>query len=73
MMEPLTYITSGLLLTFVSGAVGKYIGGNNKMSEDHCEEKREACQMLITERIDNLAGKVEDLTKAVKSKFQVIS
>ena len=68
-MEPATTVLGGIVVVGISAAVGKYLGGNGKVTEEHCEEKRTSCQNLLVTKIDNLTGKVESLTKIVNAKF----
>lgn len=62
-MEPITYITGGFCIAIISGTIGKIIGGNKKVKEDTCGERREACLALVVEKIDNL-------TNLIKSKWE---
>lgn len=68
-MEPVTTVLGGVVVAVISGGVGKYIGGKDKVTDQRFDEVREACQQLLIEKIDNLAGKVEDLTKIVNDKI----
>jgi len=68
-MEPITVVLGGVVIAVTSGAIGKYIGGNGKMSEKHCDEKRTFCQGLIVTKIDNLTKVVDELKKAVNNKL----
>lgn len=69
-MEPVTYVSCGLLVAVGSGIVGRWIGANGKMSEKHCKEKQTSCQNLMVEKIDNLGSKVDALTTAVNNNFR---
>ena len=71
-MESIAYITSGLVVILVAGGFGKYIGESSKVSDTHCNEKRVSCQELLTEKIDNLADRIESLTKAINGKMPKI-
>jgi len=68
-MESVTTILGGIVVAGVSLAVGKYVGGNGKVTDEHCNEKRTACQELLAIKIDNLITKVEALTKVVNNKL----
>ena len=68
-MDPVTTILGGVLIAVTSGTIGKYIGGNNKISESHCDEKRRSCQDLLISKIDNIGKKVDELTKVVNNKL----
>lgn len=68
-MDVITTVFGGILVSVSGLAIGKYIGGNNKMSDSHCEEKRKACKDLLTEKIDNVADKVDELSELVKEKI----
>ena len=61
MPEPATIVLGGITVAVISGAVGKLIGGNNKVSNNQCDERREAYLTLVTEKIDNLIATVNDL------------
>ena len=69
MTDPVTIVLGGICVAVTSGAVGKYIGGNGKVTEEHCDEKRSSCQKLLLEKIGNVEGKVDALTKAVNNKI----
>lgn len=69
MIDPLTIVLSGTVVAFVSGSIGKYIGSNGKVKEGQCSERRQSCILLVGEKIDNLADKVDGLKKAVDDKL----
>ncbi|MBU2249296.1 MAG: hypothetical protein KKD77_21290 [Gammaproteobacteria bacterium] len=68
-MDPVTVVLGGVVIAVASGTIGKYIGGNGKISEKHCDEKRASCQGLIVTKIDNLTKVVDELKKAVNNKL----
>lgn len=61
-------ILGSIVIATVSGLIGKYIGSNGKVTEDHCTEKRAACQSLILEKLENLSKDVHNLTNIVNDK-----
>lgn len=63
-MEPTTMILSGITVAVVSGAIVK-VFGNNKVKEGICEERRESCNLLLSEKIDNVAKDVREIKDAV--------
>ena len=69
MTEPSIIVLGGICVAVISGAVGKVIGGNKKISNEHCEEKQKSCQRLMIEKIENLGEKVDSLTRAVNNKL----
>ena len=68
-MEPATTVLSGIVVVGVSAAVGKYLGGNGKVTDEHCEEKRTSCQGLLIEKIDTINDKLDALTNVVNAKI----
>lgn len=68
MTDPLTAVFGGICVALISGIFGKYLGGNGKVTNIHCNEKQKACQDLMAEKLDNLGNKVDNLTKAVNDK-----
>ena len=68
-MEPATTVLGGIVIAIISGAVGKTIGTNNNVKKSQCHERQVSCQSLLGQKIENLADKVEILTKAVNSKL----
>ena len=68
-MESVSTVLGGIVIAVISGVAGKAIGTNNNIKSPLCSERQLACQMLITEKIDNIVEKVEALTKAVNSKL----
>lgn len=69
MPDPVTVAFGGICVAVISGAVGRYIGENGKVSDEHCEERQKACQALIVTKIENVEKKVDALTKAVNNKL----
>ena len=67
-MEPVTTVLGGALVAIVSGAVGKAIGSNGKVDEEHCGERRGACSEKLAIKIDNLSKKLDELTDIINSK-----
>ena len=65
-MEPISYVTGGIAVAVISGAIGSVIGGRSKVTEKLCNEHREACIKLAGVKLDNLTEKVDNLTKEVK-------
>jgi len=68
-MDPVTTVLGGIVVAGISASAGKYLGSNGKITEERCKEKRQSCQGLLIEKIDNLADKVESLTKIANTKF----
>ena len=66
-MEPTTTILGGIVIAFAAGGIGKYYGGNNKVSSKMCSERRTSCQELLVSKIDTLDGKVDNIIDALKS------
>lgn len=62
-------ILGGVLISVVSGVVGKYIGERGKVTNSNCLDHREACQQLVLEKLNNLEKKVDSLTKIVNTKL----
>lgn len=62
-MEPATFVTGGLCIAVISGAIGKMIGGNKKVKEETCKERREACLALVVEKIDHLEELIKNIGK----------
>lgn len=69
MIDPVVIVLSGVVVAFVSGAAGKYVGSNDKVKEAQCSERRGSCVLLIGEKVDNLGEKVDELKKAVDDKI----
>lgn len=67
-MEPATSILGGIVISLISGVVGKTIGENGKVKLLTCDERQRACQALLLEKIEHLSDKVDTLTKAVNDK-----
>jgi hypothetical protein len=68
-MNPTESILGALVISFTSLAIGKYYGSNGKVKDNQCLERRDSCFKLLSERIDNLIKKVEDLAEMVNKKF----
>jgi hypothetical protein len=69
MLTPVEVILGGIIVAVVSGAVVKIICARDKMSEDHCNEKRVSCQSLILAKVDNVEKKVDSLISIVNGKI----
>jgi len=61
-------ILGGLLISLVSGLIGKAIGGYKKVKECDCDRRQKDCQRLLIEKIDHLKEKIEELTVVVNGK-----
>lgn len=68
-MEPITWITGGLLISVVSGVVGKSIGTNDNVKDSTCKERQEAFRGIIIEKIDGLSSKFDNLEKSINSRI----
>lgn len=69
-MEPVTMVLGSITIAVVSGAVGRSFNNKNKVKESTCEERRGACTLLLTEKIENLTGAVNDLKDAFNKTVQ---
>jgi hypothetical protein len=65
-MEVTIAILSGMVMCFVSFEVGNRLNGKNKVSEETCKERREACNNLICVKIDALHDKFEEYVASSK-------
>ncbi len=68
MADPTLIVLGGLVVAFTSATVGKYLGNSGRVRESQCEERRSNCITLVSEKIDNLADKVEGLKRLIESK-----
>jgi hypothetical protein len=59
-------ILSGLVLSFVTFEIGNRVNGKNKVSEDTCKERREACNNLVCVKIDALHDKLDEIAASSK-------
>jgi len=71
MGEPTTTTTilAGVVIALLSGIVGRSIGERDTIKQSTCNERREACQQLIFEKIDNLSKEIRALTELVRTKL----
>lgn len=60
-MELVTAIFGGITISVLSGAIGKSYGASYRVKEKTCVERREACILLVSEKIDNLVKEVSSL------------
>ena len=65
MTDPVTAILGGVVLVFASGTVGKYLGSNGKVKDTQCEERRNNCITLVSEKIDNLSDRMTEMKKSI--------
>lgn len=56
---------SGILISIVSVAAGKFWGGYGKMTVDQCNERRGACSNLSKVTCDSIERRLSDLEAAV--------
>ena len=69
MVEPITYILGGIVIAFVSGTTGKYLGSNGRVKDITCVERQHACSTIVVTKIDGLTKTVDELRKAVNNKL----
>ena len=60
-------ILGGLLLAFFTFELGYRITGKNKVSDDTCKERREACNALVCQKIDALHIEMVDIKTYVQN------
>lgn len=63
-MSVLEILLSGLAISIVSGVIGSVLTSKGRVEESHCIERRNSCQRLLLEKIDNLSEKFDSFTKA---------
>lgn len=68
-MSTLETILGAVLISIVSGVIGKSLSDHNSVKIITCNSNRTACQALISEKIDHLCTKVEALSTIVNSKL----
>ncbi len=68
-MEQTVVVLGGIVVALVSGIIGKGLEAKNSVKKMNCGVYRDSCQRLLTEKIDNLSGKVDALTTMVNSKI----
>lgn len=68
-MSTLEQILSAIILSLLSGIVGKYLGERGKVNVLFCAEHQRSCQQLLLEKLTNLERQVEALTKIVNGKL----
>lgn len=59
---------SGILISIVSVAAGKFWGGYEKISADQCNERRGACSNLTKVTCESINHRLNDLEAAVFDK-----
>ena len=62
-------ILGSAVVAGTSAIIGVYIGKNNKVSSDTCDERREACRCFIAEKISSIEHKLDALVKLVHEKL----
>jgi len=67
-VDPVTSVLGGLSISLVSLLAGKYIGGNGKVKENTCKERREACENLLLSKIEELGKAIDRIESAVNRK-----
>ena len=66
-MDYTVVVLGSIVIAVVSGVIGKCIGGRNMVQDSRCNERREACILLISEKIDALSNEVNELKEALKT------
>lgn len=61
MITPTETVLGGLVISVISGVVGKYLGNNNKVSTSNCLDHRDSCTKVMTVKFDNLNKKVDSI------------
>ena len=68
-MTTIEVILGGMVVSIVSGVIGKSVGDKGKVSESVCEDHRDSCSTLLCTKIDGLSKRIDELKKAVDGKL----
>lgn len=68
-MDEISSILAAIVIALVSGIIGRAIGERDVIKCSICDERRESCQKLLLEKIDNLSDKIDSLAKLVNGKL----
>jgi hypothetical protein len=61
-------LLGAIVVALISGIIGNIIGSKDTVKKTICDERRATCNKLLIEKIENVAEKVEALTKIVNDK-----
>ena len=65
-MTLLEQLLAGIVIAFISGALGYVIGMGHKIDEETCNERRASCNAVSDMRLKGLESKIDMLIKAFK-------
>jgi len=64
-IETTTCVLGGVVISIVSGALGKVIGANGKVKDATCAERQHACSGILGTKIDGLTKVVDGLKNSI--------
>ena len=68
-MTTTEYILCAIILSLISGLIGRVIGEYDTVKKPLCDRITKDCQTLLLEKIGNVEEKIDTLTKAVNNKL----
>jgi hypothetical protein len=58
-MTVASQIMMGLLIAIISGILVHVFDGTKKVSQTHCNERRQACNQLVIQRLKSIEEKID--------------
>jgi hypothetical protein len=65
-MTPFETTAGGMLVAVIAGLVGNFIGGHNKVSNTHCNERRKGCNNVIVVELRSMNEQITDMKKMLR-------
>jgi hypothetical protein len=62
-------ILGGVIISIISLLVGKFVGGQDKVTTKQCNANKESCNKLMHEKLENILKEVKNLKEIVNSKI----
>lgn len=59
-------LLGGVVITGVGGFLGHYLGARGKVDNEHCNERRTACNTLVVQKLKNLDTKIDTKFEALE-------
>jgi len=68
-LTPLEWILALILLSTLTGIIGKYMGSENKVPAKLCEERRINCSKMLDARLQRIEEDIKKIFEILNNRF----